>query len=129
MVSQHRKHRGMRTQLVVAEWFRARGWPFAESAGAGRRGTDILGTVDIAVEVKARTDFQPLAWIRQARAAAAGRLPFVVVRMNGQGETTVGEWPVLIRLEDFTRLLQEAGYGDLNGPDTAGPRRRGGRRS
>lgn len=102
----------MRSQLVVAQWFKARGWPFAEPAGSGRSGVDVLGTVDIAVEVKARTDFSPLAWIRQARSYAAGRLPFVVFRCNGQGETTVGEWPVLIRLEDFTRLLHEAGYGD-----------------
>ncbi len=102
----------MRTQLVVAQWFKDRGWPFAEPAGSGRRGVDVLGTVDIAVEVKARRDFSPLAWIRQARSYAAGRLPFVVFRCNGQGEKTVGEWPVLLRLEDFTRLLHEAGYGD-----------------
>lgn len=111
-MSQARKHRGMRTQAVVAEWFRDRGWPFAQPAGAGRPGVDVTGTVDIAVEVKARRDLNPLAWIRQARAAASGRLPFVVFRCDGQGETTVGEWPVLIRLEDFTRLLHEAGYGD-----------------
>lgn len=111
-MSQHRKHRGLRTQKVVAEWFKARGWPFAESAGAGRSGADITGMLDCAVEVKARRDFNPLAWIRQARSGAAGRLPFVVMRANGQGETSVGEWPVLIRLDDFTRLLHEAGYGD-----------------
>ena len=108
----HRKHRGYRTQKVVAEWFAARGWPFAESAGAGRQGADVTGTPDIAIEVKARRNFNPLAWIRQAVDAADGRLPFVVVRCNGQGEKSVSEWPVLIRLEDFTALLHEAGYGD-----------------
>lgn len=114
-MSQSRKHRGMRSQKVVAEWFAARGWPFAESAGAGRQGTDVTGTPDLAIEVKARTGFNPLAWIRQAVDAADGRLPFVVVRCNGQGEKSIGEWPVLIRLQDFTTLLREAGYGDSDG--------------
>ena len=111
-MTRSRKDRGMRSQLVVARWFKARGWPYAEPAGSGRPGVDVLGTLDIAVEVKARRAFSPLEWIRQARQYAAGRLPFVVFRCDGQGEQTVGEWPVLIRLEDFTRLLHEAGYGD-----------------
>ena len=112
MASQHRKHRGMKTQALVADWFAARGWPFAESAGAGRSGTDITGMVDVAVEVKARAGLDPLAWIRQAQAAAKGRLPLVVFRCNGQGEAAVGDWPCLVRLEDLTALLHAAGYGD-----------------
>lgn len=111
-MSQHRKHRGMRTQKVVAEWFAARGWPWAESAGAGRQGADITGMVDVAVEVKARNGFSPMAWVRQAVAAAEGRVPIVVVRPNGMGETTLPDWPVIIRLDDLTRLLHQAGYGD-----------------
>ena len=113
-MSQSRKHRGMRSQKVVAEWFAKRGWPFAEPAGAGRQGSDVTGTPDIAVEVKARRNFDPVAWVRQAEEAADGRLPFVVMRGNGQGEKTVGDWIVLTRLETFTQLLREAGYGDSN---------------
>lgn len=112
MSTQSRKHRGMRTQKLVAEWFADRGWPFAESAGTGRSGTDITGTVDIAVEVKARRELRPLQWTRQAVEAAQGRLPFVVFRPDGAGETSVASWPCLIRLEDLTRLLHAAGYGD-----------------
>ena len=110
-MSQHRKYRGYRTQAVVAEWFSRHGWPFAESAGAGRQGSDLTGTPDIAVEVKARADFNPLAWVRQAQSGAKGRLPFVVIRCNGQGETP-DAYPVIIRLDDFTQLLRDAGYGD-----------------
>jgi len=109
-MSQHRKHRGMRTQKLVAEWFASRGWPFADTAGAGRSGSDITGTPDIAVEVKARADFNPLAWIRQSEDAASGRLPFVIFRCNGQGEN-VADYPALIRTSDLTRLLRDAGYG------------------
>ena len=52
-MSSHRKARGMRTQLLVAEHMRVNGWPFATSAGAGRSGSDVLNTPDVAVEVKA----------------------------------------------------------------------------
>lgn len=112
MSNQSRKHRGYRTQAVVADWFKTRGWPFAESTGASRQGADLTGTPDIAVEVKARSGFQPLAWVRQATDAADGRLPFVVMRCNGQGEQSVEDWPCLIRLSDLTKLMQDAGYGD-----------------
>lgn len=110
--TQHRKQRGMRTQKVVAEWFASNGWPWAESTGASRQGSDITGTPDIAIEVKARRDLDPLAWIRQAEAGADGRLPFVVFRPDGVGEANVPLWPVLMRLEDLTKLLRAAGYGD-----------------
>ena len=112
----HRKHRGYRTQKVVAEWFAARGWPFAESAGAGRQGSDVTGMPDCAVEVKARRNFDPVAWVRQAEESADGRLPFVVMRGNGQGEKTVGDWIVIARLSDFTKLLNDAGYGSGDNP-------------
>ena len=115
-MNQHRKHRGMRTQRLVADHLATRGWPYAESAGAGRSGADVTGTPDIAVEVKARTGFDPLAWIRQAEAASDGRLPFVVVRCNGQGEQAA-DYPALIRFGDLVELLNAAGYGD---PTTEG---------
>jgi hypothetical protein len=110
-----RKARGSRTQNLVARWFAAHGWPWAESTGAGRTGSDITGIPGLACEVKARAGFDPLAWIRQARAGSSG-LPFVVFRCNGQGEQSIGDWPVLLRLEAFTTLLQVAGYGDAYGP-------------
>ena len=113
-MTQSRKNRGMATQRLVAEWFRARGWPFAESTGAGRSGSDLTGVPDLAVEVKARRSFDPLAWVRQAD-QHDGRLPVVVMRCNGQGPASVHEWPCLIRLGDLTPLLLAAGYGD---PDT-----------
>ena len=117
-MSQHRKHRGMRTQKLVAQWLANHGWPYAESTGAARQGADVTGTPDIAVEVKARTGFDPLAWIRQAEAAADGRLPFVVFRCNGQGEQA-GDYPALIRFSDLTQLLADAGYGDPTTEGTA----------
>lgn len=119
-MSQSRKHRGYRSQKVLAEWFAQRGWPYAESVGAGRSGSDVTGMPGLSIEVKARTGFTPLAWLRQASSEARSGLPFVVFRCNGQGETNVGEWGVLLRLDDMTKLLQEAGYGTIDTNDTNG---------
>lgn len=111
MSAASRKQRGAQTQTLVARWFAAHGWPYAESAGAGRQGSDITGIPGLACEVKARRLFNPLAWIKQARDGGPG-LPFVVFRCDGQGEQTVSEWPVLLTLRQFTTLLQIAGFGD-----------------
>lgn len=110
MSNQSRKARGMSSQATVARWFRDSGFIYAESAGAGRSGSDITGVPGLRIEVKARRAFSPLAWIKQARSAPGEGLPFVVFRCDGQGEASVGEWPVLIRLSDFTEVLREAGY-------------------
>ncbi len=108
----------MRSQKVVAEWFATHGWVWAESTGAGRSGVDVTGMPGLAVEVKARREFNPTAWLKQARADARGGLPFVVFRGDGQGEKSVGDWGVLVSLTDLTTLLHEAGYGS---PEQAEP--------
>ena len=111
-MSQHRKSRGYATQRIVAAYLQTRGWPHCHAIGAGEAGDDIQGTLDIAVEVKARTGFSPLAAIKQMQARRRpGALPFAVLRMDGTGEATVDDWPVVMRLEDVVALLRAAGYG------------------
>ena len=110
-MTQARRRRGMRTQQLVADYLRERGWPHASSAGAGRPGADILETPDVSIEVKARTDLAPLAWLRQAKAAAHGRLPLVVFRPNGLGEHPE-DFIAFVRLGDLLPVLHAAGYGD-----------------
>jgi hypothetical protein len=102
----------MRSQLVVARWFAARGWKYAASTGSGRSGIDIENMPGLAPEVKARHGFNLTGWLKQATTNAGVALPFVVVRPDGYGETRIAEWPVVITLEDFTYLLRDAGYGD-----------------
>lgn len=115
MPSQSRKHRGYRSQKVVAMYLAENGFPYAESTGAGRPGTDITGTVGIDWEVKARKDFSPSATIKQLKDRHNGKdLPVAVLRLNGQGEANVGEWVTLLRLEDFVQLLKDAGYGNAD---------------
>jgi hypothetical protein len=94
-MANHRKHRGYRTQKVIAEYLK-QWWAYADTAGAGRQGEDILNIPTVSIEVKARSDFQPLAWIKQAEANSNHKLPLVIMRCNGQGED-VGEYLAFIK--------------------------------
>jgi hypothetical protein len=114
MASQHRKHRGFRTERVVAQYL-STVWEFA-SVGRGN-GKDILG-VPFDAEIKARKSFQPLEWIRQykTRTAISGELGFAVMRLNGQGENAE-EYACIIRLGDLLPLLQLK-YGHITSEPT-----------
>ena len=113
MASQSRKHRGFSTERVVAKYL-STWWPHADiGRGAGK---DITH-VPYDCEVKARSSFQPKAWIDQVtkRAAKSGGLPFVVARLNGQGEKSPQDYLAFMRLGDLVDLLLKAGYGDFKG--------------
>jgi len=115
MASQSRKHRGYRSQKVLAMYLAENGFPFAESTGAGRSGSDITGCVGIDWEVKARTGFNPAAVIAQMKERNNGKdIQLAVLRLNGQGEQSVQDWVALTRLETLVELLREAGYGNPN---------------
>lgn len=110
MVNASRIIRGRETQEILAEDLRHNGAPDAEAVPSARRGRDILKVPGLAIEVKARADFQPLKWIRQAVKNAKGDYPIVVFRCNGQGPQHVDEWPVIMRWGDFKDLLREGNY-------------------
>ena len=114
MASQARKHRGFRTERVVAQYL-STVW---QGATVGRgSGKDIVN-VPFDVEVKARTGFQPKAYLAQlkARTVISGELGFGVIRLNGQGEDA-REYAAIIRLEDLLPLLQLK-YGHLTSEPT-----------
>ena len=108
-MTRHRKDRGLRTERVVADYLR-QWWHFANvGRGAGK---DILN-VPFDVEIKARSSFQPLEWLRQATKRADGKeLPFVVSRMNGQGESAEN-YLAFMRFGDLVQLLIKAGYAEF----------------
>ena len=113
MPSQHRKHRGYKSQDILANYLAQNGFPYALSAGAGRVGTDVTGTIGIDWEVKARKGFSPGATMKQLKERANGKdLPVAVLRLNGQGEASIGDWVAMLRVEDFVNLIRDAGYGD-----------------
>jgi hypothetical protein len=110
MASQHRKHRGYRTQKVVAEYL-SKWFPYADSAGAGRQGSDVTG-VPFDIEVKARSAFQPKEWLDQTRKRADGKLSIVVMRFNGQGEDAA-EYGAMLRFSDLVQLLNQSNLTDI----------------
>ena len=108
-MTRHRKDRGLRTERVVAaylsQWWR--------SAGIGRGAGKDITNVPFDIEVKARSAFQPLEWLRQVTKRSGGKeLPIVAVRMNGQGENAA-EYLAFMRFGDLVQLLLQAGYGDI----------------
>jgi hypothetical protein len=105
-----RKQRGHDTERYVADWLGTHGWPWAEPVGAGRSGSDVTGIPGLVIEVKARRSLDLTGWLRQ-HAGHNGLLPCVIVRPDGYGPERIADWPVITRLDDFTRLLHEAGYG------------------
>ena len=111
-MTRHRKDRGMRTQLVVANYLRGMGWLAATSAASGRPGADILN-VPFDCEVKARKDFNPKAWLDQVTKRNKGQefkpMSFVVMRLNGQGEDA-GQYAALLDFATLTGLLLKSGY-------------------
>ena len=97
-----RRARGFRTERVVAQYL-STVW---EGATVGRgSGKDIVN-VPFDCEVKSRTSFQPLSYLKQlkARTVISGELGFGVIRLNGQGEN-VQDYACIIRLEDLLPLL------------------------
>lgn len=114
MPSQSRKYRGYETQRLVAQWFAEHGWPYAESAGAGRPGSDVTGMIGIDVEVKATSSFEPLSWLKQMRLRARKYdVSFGVWRPNGHGPADISEWPVITDLATMTFLVQH--FMDVEG--------------
>jgi len=110
MPSQHRKHRGFRTERVVATYLQQ--WWSGAAVGRGN-GKDIVN-IPIDIEVKARSDFNPMEYIRQGRKRTekSGELTTVVCRMNGQGEDAA-EYLAFLPFSDLVQLLIKAGYTDF----------------
>jgi len=75
-------------------------------------------------EVKARRDLNLTTWLKQHALTGGTALPFIVHRPDGYGPARIDEWPVTMRLDDFTALLHQAGYGTGGQPSDARSRAR-----
>jgi hypothetical protein len=109
-VNRGRIDRGKQTQLIVArDWYAVQGWPLCEPVGGGRQGRDITGMPGLFCEVKAERGWRPTTWLRQHEVRAGVPL-WVIQRPDGYGPANLAEWPVIMRLDQHTALLQAAGY-------------------
>lgn len=110
------RNRGLDLQNGLARYLR-QWWPGAESAGAGRPGSDVLGVVGVVFENKTADRFDPLAFVRQAKQHAGKPIdeerrlvPVVVYWPRGVGEANAGNTLSIVPTEVMVRLLKEAGY-------------------
>ena len=110
MPSQSRKYRGFKTERVVAEYLQQ--WWSGATVGRGN-GKDIVN-IPMDIEVKARSSFDPVGFLRQSRKRTekTGEMSLVVCRMNGQGEDAA-EYLAFLKFSDLVQLLLKAGYGDI----------------
>jgi len=106
-MSQSRKHRGYRTERVVAEYL-SRWW---EAATVGRGAGQDIYNVPFDIEIKARTGLDIKGTLRQikARTDKSKLLGFACFRLNGQGEDA-GKYVAMLELSDLVELLLAAGY-------------------
>jgi len=88
----------------VAAYF-AKFWERAVAVNSGASGSDILNT-PFHIEVKARKDFSPLAWVKQNERRPDGKLAFVVYRPNGVGENAE-DYLFIARMGDIMPLLED----------------------
>jgi hypothetical protein len=111
--------RGNRLQNALAAYL-TRWYPHAESAGAGRNGTDVLGTPGVVWECKTaaefKRDFRPAQWVAQARLHAEDGMiinppvPVVVYFPPGIGEQNTANTLAIVPMHVLMRLLVEAEY-------------------
>jgi len=113
--------RGNRLQNALAAYLTA-WWPHAESAGAGRNGTDVLGTPGVVWEAKTasdfKRDFRPAAWVAQSVEHAVGvyartgemPVPVTVYFPPGIGERNTAHALAIVPLHVLMQLLTEGAY-------------------
>ena len=110
-MSHSRVQRGYQSQRIVAEYFRNNGWPYAQPAGSGRSGTDVTGVIGVDIEVKARRGINVAMAMKQLRDRyQEGVLPVAILRLDGQGEAHIADWPAIVPLHILLDLLKAAGY-------------------
>lgn len=109
--------RGSRLQNALAAYLRP-WWPHAESAGAGRNGTDVIGTPGVVWECKTATNFKagfsPTEWVRQsaahARVTDLASIPVVVYFPAGIGEQNTANTLAIVPLHVLMHLLENAQF-------------------
>lgn len=119
--------RGNALQNALAAYL-TRWWVHAESAGAGRNGTDVLGTPGVKWECKTaadfKRDFRPAQWVQQAKGHAAcdgyppgdcdsdcdTDVPVVVYFPPGIGAQNTANTMAIVPMHVLMRLLTEAHY-------------------
>ena len=106
-LNESRKARGMKAQVHAADFLRAI-FPWVNTVSGAASGRDLKNTPGLAVEVKARRDFEPLAWLKQSKKNSDDdEMPIVIWQPDGYGPARMKEWPFMGHLGDFRKLWAE----------------------
>ena len=76
---------------------------------------DISGMVGLAVEIKNHKTYKLQEWLCETaveKTNAKADFGILVVKPNGVGLTSVGEWFAVMTVSEMLKLLSEAGYGN-----------------
>lgn len=109
------KAKGRDAENFAVALIQAVGWPHAERrrlAGSKDRG-DITGIPKVVLEVKSGARLDLAGWLRETeteRVNDGANIGALIVKLKGMGEAKVADWPVMLPLGQFLRLLREAGY-------------------
>ena len=81
---------------------------------------DIGGIDNVVIEIKNHGIYKFGAWMKELAQEKSNALAWtagLVVKPKGVGATRVRDWWVMMTLEDYTALLERAGYGPIRRAD------------
>ena len=107
-----RRERGRETEKLVAQYLVRHGFEGAHVTSMAASGSDVLGIEGLDIECKARKNFDPAGTMAQLRARAKETgMGVAVMRLENQGEKSVGNFLCFLRFDDLVYLLKASGYG------------------
>jgi hypothetical protein len=120
-VANKSKAKGTSFEVLVRDYLIDKGFIHAHrpALSGGKDTGDVNGIArketlrKVAIQCKNQKAFQLSQWLNDTVEQASrlgGAVPALVVKRPGKGEKALGESYVVMRLEDLTDLLTEAGY-------------------
>ena len=107
-----RRQRGRDSEKIVADYLVRQGFITAHVTSMAAAGSDVLGIPNLDIEVKARAGLpisETMAQLKRRRSTTG--LGVGVLRMNGQGAQSIGDWVAILTFDDLIYLLKASGYG------------------
>lgn len=105
--------------MIAKRWIQSGMAPHAKAVGAGESGEDILEPpTGLVIEIKARDSVTLPNALKQAVASNPVAIPWVIWRHNGQGESSMDDWTVTMRLKDAEEFY--LAWRECNGRNAGG---------
>jgi len=111
------KAKGTAAETAVVKYLQGAGFPNAERralSGANDLG-DITGIPCLCMEVKSQKSYTIPKWMEETKTEtknASADFGFLIIKPNGVGLGSVGDWWAVLSVSAAIDLLRLAGYGD-----------------